>query len=53
MDEAKKVSMWLINHPEEFVQGIEDLLALGFDLDRNSARALIRAAAIYKGVIKE
>jgi len=53
MDDAKKISIWLVNKPEEFIDGFCDLMALGFDLDRNSARQLITAVAIYKGIIEE
>lgn len=53
MENSKKVSIWLATKPNEFVDGFMDLMALGFDLDRNSARDLIVAVAIYKGVIEE
>ncbi len=53
MTNTKIVSIWLVSKPEEFIEGLSDLLTLGFDLDRNSARDLITAVAIYKGIIKE
>lgn len=53
MDNTKKISIWLVSKPEEFIDGFCDLMTLGFDLDRNTARDLITAVAIYKGVIEE
>lgn len=51
MDNVRKVSFWMIDHPDEFIDGMVDLIALGFDLDKNNARSLITAIAEYKGII--
>lgn len=53
MTDTVKAALWLVRKPEEFVNGLNDLVTIGFDLDRNSARDLIIAVAIYKGIIKE
>lgn len=53
MDDTRKVSIWMVGEPDEFMDGLTDLLALGFDLDKNSARDLITAIAEYKGIIGE
>ena len=53
MDDTRKVSFWMVDNPDEFVEGLVDLVALGFDLDKNSARDLITAIAEYKGIIGE
>lgn len=51
MDKHTKVSIWMIKNPEQFMGGLTDLIALGFDLDKNSARDLIEAIAEYQGII--
>lgn len=53
MTDARKVTIWLVSNPKEFIEGMTDLVAIGFDLDKNSARDLITAVALYKGIIKD
>lgn len=53
MTDTMKAALWLVSKPEEFVNGLNDLVTIGFDLDRNTARDLIIAVALYKGIIEE
>ena len=53
MTDTMKAALWLVRKPEEFVEGLNDLVTIGFDLDRNTARDLIIAVALYKGIIEE
>lgn len=53
MTNTMRAALWLVRKPEEFVDGLNNLVNMGFDLDKNSARDLIIAVAIYKGIIKE
>lgn len=53
MTDTMKAALWLVRKPDEFVNGMNDLITIGFDLDRNTARDLIIATAIYKGIIEE